>query len=52
MLSLSFNSACSVSFARLIYVSVRFDDPDTLYNAALTSEMTLVTFFRKRSLNL
>ncbi|KAK0516461.1 hypothetical protein JMJ35_001064 [Cladonia borealis] len=34
--------ACLVSIARLVLVSVRFHDPDTLYNAALTTELTSV----------
>ncbi|KAL8750596.1 MAG: hypothetical protein Q9184_006371 [Pyrenodesmia sp. 2 TL-2023] len=39
---LSGSIACVVSFARLIYTAVRLHDPDTLYYAALTTELTIV----------
>lgn len=35
--------ACAVSFARLIYTAVRLHDHDTLYYAALTTELTYVS---------
>ncbi|MCJ1432718.1 hypothetical protein MMC27_002075 [Xylographa pallens] len=34
--------ACLVSLARLIDMGVRYYDPDILYNAALTSELTVI----------
>ena len=40
MLTGVFYSACLVSLARLIFASARLHDVDTLYNAALTTELT------------